>query len=279
MENIKSLESEIKGKLENAFDVSHLYAIFSSLVTAINEQNEEIKNLKSELNTTQALCQNLAQNMKTIEYNIQGFDINDELDSGNELKIRDIIDVDPSKGVRYSVQMSGKSSDSRPPTAQKQKETKVRENSLLETKFRENSLVTSPPSRKPSRAEAREKSKSPTDPAELISPALSFSSENLQQNVQKIDLEEPNSEPSPAFEIASPPIEAPHPHRLSQLCGVTPNRTQEQEIAWRQKKKHILQLMFARMNFLITVTNAANISCKCLFSLARPHLPIQSVEV
>jgi hypothetical protein len=267
MENMKNLESEIKGKLENAFDVSHLYTIFASLVSAISEQSEEITNLKRELNTTQSLCRNLAENMKMIEYNIQGFDLNDEIDPPPELKIRNILEVDPSKGVRHSLQNLS-SKDSRPPTAQKRKESKSGEKTP----------ISPPPSRRPSRssvAEARvsEKSKSPTN-TEMISPVLSRSSGNLERpNARQLDtelsdIEQSKSEqenveqPLPLIEMISPneSPELPY-HRPSQLCGITPKRTQEQEMAWKQKKMRILQLMYARMTFLIAITSAANISC------------------
>lgn len=364
MENIKDLELEIKKKLENAFDIHHIYEVFSSLVTAINEQNEEIQYLRQELDDTRGMCQDLADNIKTIEYNIQGFDMNEKDEAPTELKIVDIVDVDPTKGVvKRSTLIDKKKPDSRPPTAQKRGESSAGERAPSASTSRKSSarekasLSTDiSPQEVAKKLTSPRRSQSPQDetPKQSLpstsrgegSPKRKFSTEiqldddekdavesarpnysDVIDTVETEDVVEPvkhstqsdtkgmrseshstrkkaeRNEPQqrktvagmsqsraadkiipaqksektspnissdniidevpPSLEIVTPPLDSLEPPlRLNYLHGETPQRTPEEEVQWKAKKRRVLYRMYAKMVFLISVTNTANSTCK-----------------
>lgn len=298
MENIKSLESDIKKKLENAFDIRHIYEIFSSLVTTITEQNEEIDLLRHELNETKGLCSDLISRVKTVEFNIQGFDSNNSQTGGPELTILDLvnIEIDPTKGFvkRPTTATPEKKKDSRPPTARKRTESKGepmeskvkdipssggRAKSASPSASRTSSLSVPSEDKKniPLPKELKETATvAPNDAPIAImetkeKPTLTATIES--QNLSSTMIEhESLTSPLPLPEVPQQPpditplpLDTPKPpltHRLSEICHIPVHRTPEEEIAWKAKKRNIMRRMYAKMTFLINVTNAAQISCK-----------------
>jgi len=78
MEDIAALEVDIKHKIENAFDARHIYEIFSTLISSIRYQQDQITHLRSDLQNANKKVAELAANVHTMEYNIQGFDSDDD---------------------------------------------------------------------------------------------------------------------------------------------------------------------------------------------------------
>lgn len=286
MENMKSLELQIKNKLSHAFDISHIYEVFSSLVTAINDQQNEINQLKFELIETKNTCNELSENVKTLEYNIQGFEMNT---TDTDLHIIDIVETDPVKRASLlnlpskssddpkspPKLSSRKNTDSIPPTARKRTES---------NSSRANS--TSKPSN-----ELRKSSKSqlligddgkggflselsyqtiPSNDEDNVSVSSLNKSDNDSfppllplNNLQQQSFS--SSDQTPTKSGRSSGRNTNSLNRPSLYCGPTPNRTEKEAIEWAEKKKRVLHLMYAKMMFLIKISKAANISGKLLF--------------
>jgi hypothetical protein len=313
MENIRSLEGEIKKKLENAFDVRHIYEIFSTLVTTITEQNEEIESVRQELRDTKSFCQDLANRVKTMEFNIQGFDANDAQIARQELKILDIVDIDmdPSKGFVKRVTTATpekRKPESLPPTARKRTESKGEkiESKSLDVSDSRRSSGRGSHSRSASPAASRKSSHSTpldnknlsdqkesketlpigtTDPNDAVStkekPTSTATIESQKFTIKMTDnesltsplqLPEDSQQTPLSPEIVPPPLETPLTHRLSDICRISARRTPEEEIAWKAKKRNILRRMYAKMTFLINVTNATHISRKFSHSCSQTHI-------
>lgn len=82
--DVEKIESDIKGKLENVFDIRNIYEIFGSLIGALKEQNSEIKRLSSvakNIESIQDKVSSMDKAIHIIEYNIQGFETIVEDDS------------------------------------------------------------------------------------------------------------------------------------------------------------------------------------------------------
>jgi septal ring factor EnvC (AmiA/AmiB activator) len=72
-----TIENDLRNKIEHAFDLKQIFDIFSTFVTAMKSQDEKIKQLEIALTASNNKFNDLSDSVKTIEYNIQGFEIVD----------------------------------------------------------------------------------------------------------------------------------------------------------------------------------------------------------
>ena len=77
-EDLLALESDIKLKIEHAFDVKHIYDIFATLIAGMKHQQEQIRDLNTTIKISNAKIQDMETNIENMEYNIQGFGSEDE---------------------------------------------------------------------------------------------------------------------------------------------------------------------------------------------------------
>jgi len=75
------MEQEIKSKLQSAFDVTTIYGIFESLITAVKDQQVEIKALQArfdKLGNIKESLSSLEEKFHILEFNVQGFSSHDQ---------------------------------------------------------------------------------------------------------------------------------------------------------------------------------------------------------
>lgn len=94
-EDLLALESDIKLKIEHAFDVKHIYDIFATLITGMKHQQGQIRDLNVIINNSNVKIEEMEKSLENMEYNIQGFDSDEDEDFDEN-------SVDPNQVRRVS---------------------------------------------------------------------------------------------------------------------------------------------------------------------------------